>query len=131
MTALVNERIKTSGVSFTSEALTGITILLNKLCIIFFGLKNLTYLPGVGQIVVEDGGQNCVVTVNGANDHLSIQDVQNTRDMLAKAKIMLCELTIPQQTVLAGLKLANELGGRLYICDSLFTRCFMQLIFTF
>ena len=85
----------------------------------------------MGQIVVEDGGQNCVVTVNGANDHLSIQDVQNTRDMLAKAKIMLCELTIPQQTVLAGLKLANELGGRLYICDSLFTRCFMQLIFTF
>ena len=36
MTALVNERIKTSGVSFTSEALTGITILLNKLCVIFF-----------------------------------------------------------------------------------------------
>lgn len=65
----------------------------------------------MGQIIVEDGGQNCVVTVNGANDHLSIQDVENTRDMLAKAKIMLCELTIPQQTVLTGLKLANQLGG--------------------
>jgi len=67
---------------------------------------------GVGQIIVEDGGQNCVVTVNGANDYLTTQDVLAARNMLGKAKIMLCELTIPQKTVLAGLKLANELGGR-------------------
>ena len=71
----------------------------------------LLYLVGVGQIVVDDSGQNCVVTVNGANDHLTINDVLSSREMLSKAKIMLCELTIPQQTVLAGLKLANELGG--------------------
>lgn len=60
---------------------------------------------------MEDSGQNSIVIVPGANDHLVSDDVVYARDMLAEAKIMLSVLEIPRETVLFGLKLANELGG--------------------
>ena len=47
----------------------------------------LLYLVGVGQIVVDDSGQNCVVTVNGANDHLTINPVKQ-KEQMSKIKTM-------------------------------------------
>ena len=67
---------------------------------------------GVAQILVEDSGQNSIVIVAGANNNLTPEDVEASRDTLAKAKIMLTVLEVPQETVLAGLKLANQLGGK-------------------
>ena len=66
---------------------------------------------GVAQIIVEDSGQNMIVIVSGANDFLSPEDVENAKETLSKAKIMVSVLEIPRQTVLAGLKLATQLGG--------------------
>ena len=60
---------------------------------------------------MEDSGQNSIVIVAGANNYLTPEDVKASRDTLAKAKIMLTVLEVPRETVLAGLKLANELGG--------------------
>lgn len=85
--ALKKEQIITDFVGLTSEALTGLA-----------------------QIIVEDSGQNSIVIVPGANNYLTTQDVNNSKDTLAKAKIMLSVLEIPCETVLSGLKLANELG---------------------
>lgn len=87
MEALLKEKIQAQRVGFTKEALTG-----------------------VAQILVEDSGQNSIVIVAGANNHLTPEDVKASRDTLAKAKIMLTVLEVPRQTVLTGLKLANELG---------------------
>ena len=67
---------------------------------------------GVAQIIVEDSGQNSIVIVSGANNHLTPDDVQASREILSKSKIMLTVMEIPRQTVLAGLKLASELGGK-------------------
>ncbi len=67
---------------------------------------------GLAQIIVEDSGQNSIVIVPGANNCLTSEDVINSRDTLSSAKIMLTVLEVPRQTVLTGLKLANELGGR-------------------
>jgi len=85
--ALERENINTSQISITADA-----------------------LSGYAQIIVEDSGQNCVVTVSGANDLLTPEDVQKSRDVLSKAKVMLCEIQIPRKTALAGMRLANELG---------------------
>ena len=70
------------------------------------------FASGVAQIIVEDSGQNSIVIVAGANDHLSPEDVEKSRDLLSKAKVMLCVLEIPRETALAGLRLANELNGK-------------------
>lgn len=50
--------------------------------------------------------------MSGANDLLTPEDVQKSRDVLSKAKVMLCEIQIPRKTALAGMRLANELGGK-------------------
>ncbi|EFX74731.1 hypothetical protein DAPPUDRAFT_56784 [Daphnia pulex] len=85
--ALKKENILTDFIGLTSEALTGLA-----------------------QIIVEDSGQNSIVIVPGANNYLTTEDVMNSRDTFTKAKIMLSVLEIPRETVLSGLKLANELG---------------------
>ena len=60
---------------------------------------------------MEDSGQNIVIYVPGANNYLTTEDVMNSRTTLTKAKIMLSELAIPRETVISGLKLANDAGG--------------------
>ncbi|XP_046643321.1 ribokinase-like [Daphnia pulicaria] len=85
--ALKKENILTDFIGLTSEALTGLA-----------------------QIIVEDSGQNSIVIVPGANNYFTTEDVMNSRDTFTKAKIMLSVLEIPRETVLSGLKLANELG---------------------
>lgn len=66
----------------------------------------------MAQIIVEESGQNSIVIIPGANNYLITEDVMNSRDTFTKAKIMLSVLEIPHETVLSGLKLANELGGK-------------------
>jgi ribokinase len=70
------------------------------------------YYKGLAQIIVEDSGQNSIVIVPGANNYLTTEDVMNSRSIFPKAKIMLSVLEIPRETVLSGLKLANELGSK-------------------
>lgn len=74
----------------------------------------LLHLADVGQIVVD----NSIVTINGANDdHLTISLMISCPQVKCCLKLKLYAMWIdkrlnPQQTVLAGLKQANELGGR-------------------
>ena len=88
----------------------------------------LKFFLGVAQILVEDSGQNSIVIVAGANNHLTPEDVKASRDTLAKAKIMLTVLEVPRQTVLTGLKLANELGG-IYISNEMKEKCRLLIHF--
>ncbi len=74
-------------------------------------INQISGFKGLAQIIVEDSGQNSIVIVPGANNYLTTEDVMNSRDTFTKAKIMLSVLEIPRETVLSGLKLANELGG--------------------
>ena len=66
---------------------------------------------GLAQIIVEESGQNSIVIVPGANNLLNPEDVGQARETVSHAKVMLAVLEIPLQTVLCGLKLANELKG--------------------
>lgn len=70
-----------------------------------------THTSGLAQIIVEESGQNSIVIVPGANNCLTPEDVNLAHETLAQAKILLAVLEIPLQTVLRGLKLANELKG--------------------
>ena len=105
--ALERENIDTSQISVTTDALSGNNKMRGQED---FEIKK--SIVGFAQITVEDSGQNCVVTVSGANDLLTPEDVQKSRDVLSKAKVMLCEIQIPRKTALSGMRLANELGGK-------------------
>lgn len=58
-------------------------------------------------------GENAIVIVSGANQCLEKEEVWAARDVVAGAKVVVCQLEIAPETTLAALKMAKELGGKL------------------
>ena len=50
--------------------------------------------------------------VGGANNMLQPEEVGVARDLIARAKIVVCQLEIKTETTLASLKMAKQLGGK-------------------
>ena len=50
--------------------------------------------------------------VGGANQDLRPDEVQKAKDLVASAKVVICQLEIAPETTLAALKMAKELGGK-------------------
>ena len=66
---------------------------------------------GVAPITVdEESGQNIVVIVPGANNHLSVQDVGAAESTIRAADILIGQLEIPMQTTLAAFEIAHRHG---------------------
>ncbi|KAJ0176154.1 hypothetical protein K1T71_008328 [Dendrolimus kikuchii] len=62
---------------------------------------------GVALIAVADNGENQIVIVQGANNHLSVADVENSADLIKSADILIGQLETPYETTLAAFKLNN------------------------
>ena len=58
-------------------------------------------------------GENAIVIVGGANQKLQPGEVRGARDLVARAKVVICQLEIQPETTLSALKMAKELGGKL------------------
>ena len=67
---------------------------------------------GVALINVAENGHNAIVVVPGANGRVEQADVERLRPLLEQAAVLLVQLEIPQETVLAALRLAREMGVR-------------------
>lgn len=66
---------------------------------------------GVAVIIVdENSGQNSIVVAPGANDNLSVEDIEKVESEIKSADILLIQLEIPLKTVMFALKLAKENG---------------------
>ncbi|XP_011406960.1 PREDICTED: ribokinase-like [Amphimedon queenslandica] len=63
---------------------------------------------GVAQITVNDEGENSIVIVSGANNHLNDEDLGSAKEMISRAKVLVCQLEISPETTLNALKLAKE-----------------------
>jgi len=63
---------------------------------------------GVALITVDADGQNTIVVASGANQRLSVEDIQSATDVFAKAKVLVTQLESPLKTVKAALSLARE-----------------------
>lgn len=70
---------------------------------------------GVGQLTVLPNGQNRVITVSGSNAFLTTDDIHAAKDVITKAKVLLCENQLEKETVIAALRVANESNGKKYI----------------
>jgi ribokinase len=64
----------------------------------------------VAGIIVDDQAQNCILVVPGANQGLSLADVQTAAPIIQSAGALLCQLEVPQETSLEAFRLAKAAG---------------------
>lgn len=67
---------------------------------------------GVAAIVVDDAARNCILVVPGANGALTPADVQEAAAAIASAVVLLCQLEVPLDSVLAAFRIARAAGVR-------------------
>jgi ribokinase len=65
---------------------------------------------GAALIILDAGGENMIVVAAGANNLLSPEDVEEAREAITNADVMLAQLEIPQETVDRAIQLAHEAG---------------------
>jgi ribokinase len=69
-------------------------------------------LSGVAPIAVDPAGRNAIIIVTGANDLLSLDDLERARPAIAAAEVVVCQLELPVETTLSALRIAREEGVR-------------------
>ena len=65
---------------------------------------------GVAMIVVDDAGQNAIVIVAGSNGALTTAALAEYEPAIAQADVLVCQLEVPGETVLAAMRAAKRLG---------------------
>jgi ribokinase len=63
---------------------------------------------GVAPIAVDVNGDNAIVIVTGANDRMSVEDIEAARPAIAAAGVLVCQLEIPLEISRAALEVARE-----------------------
>ena len=66
---------------------------------------------GVGLIFVDKLGENSIAVASGANARLSAADVSKASKVFKGARVLLLQLEVPAETVLAAARLAAESGA--------------------
>jgi len=62
---------------------------------------------GIAMIAVATGGENMIVVASGANMRVSVEDVNNARDLMREADLLLVQLECPLETVSEAIDLAK------------------------
>jgi ribokinase len=79
-------------------------------------VAHVTVTPGAGtgtaEIWVEDSGANAIVIIPGANDALTVADVEAASDAIASADVLVCQWEVPIDAVVAALRIARAAGVR-------------------
>ncbi len=65
---------------------------------------------GVAVITVDDGGQNNIIVIAGANGLVTPEDVAAAEPAIAGARVLLCQMEVPMAANLAALRLARTSG---------------------
>ncbi len=95
--------------------------------------KDDNYPTGVASIVIDDSGQNTIVVAPGANNQLSVTDIDKSMDAIEMASIVLIQLEISMDTVRYVLNKLSDLGKRVIlnpapaqkIKDSLYSKIYL------
>jgi len=67
---------------------------------------------GVAPIAVDPEGRNSIIIVTGANDLMTVEEIEAARPAIAGARILVCQLEVPLEISLAALRVAREEGVR-------------------
>ncbi|MFA9274485.1 MAG: ribokinase [Candidatus Aquirickettsiella gammari] len=63
---------------------------------------------GVACILLDDAGQNCIVLATGANALLNQADIARASNTIGQAKLLLCQLETPLETVVRAIEIAHK-----------------------
>nr|WP_122119531.1 ribokinase [Alistipes megaguti] len=75
-----------------------------------FILRNDEVPSGIALVTVDEAGENCIVVAPGANDTLTPADIEYARDEITSAKLLIMQLEIPLETVVAAARIAHLNG---------------------
>jgi ribokinase len=67
---------------------------------------------GVAPIMVDAQGHNSIVIVTGANDLLTVDELEGALPALNDAAVLACQLELPLETTLAALRMGRAAGVR-------------------
>ena len=73
-------------------------------------IRDVTTPSGTALIFVDDDGENMIVVAPGANQKLTIADVDAARETVQGAKVMILQLEVPLETVVHAAELAKQAG---------------------
>lgn len=65
---------------------------------------------GVALITIDKHAENCIVVASGANMHLGTADIDQAKEEITSAKVVLMQLETPIQTVEYAAQIASEAG---------------------
>ena len=66
---------------------------------------------GAAIIVVDDSVENLIVVAGGANNLVSVEDVELARQAIARSDVLLVQLEVPLAAVERALRIAKEAGN--------------------
>lgn len=70
---------------------------------------------GLAVVAVESSGENAILVSSGANNRLRPADIGAARNLIAQADILLLQLEIPLDSVLAAIEIARDAGVRILL----------------
>ena len=70
---------------------------------------------GVAPITVDDEGRNLVIIVPGANMTMSAAEVEQAAGLIRSARILICQLEIPDAAILSAFDIAREAGLKIIL----------------
>ena len=70
---------------------------------------------GVAGILVDDGGNNCIVLAAGANATLSPSQIEAAEQMIVSAQFLICQLETPLATVTRAIQIAHDHGVKVLL----------------
>jgi ribokinase len=70
---------------------------------------------GVALITVDKNGENCIVVASGANAALNEKDIENAREVIERATIVLMQLETPLDTIKHVIEIAAPFGVKVVL----------------
>jgi ribokinase len=70
---------------------------------------------GIALIVIDDAGENSIVVAPGSNGRLEAEDIYRAEDIVLSADMVLFQLEVPVDTVIAGIRFAVECGRKVML----------------
>jgi len=65
---------------------------------------------GVGAVSVDSDGHNAIIIVTGANDLLTVEEIEEAEAAIGSASILICQLETPVEASLAAFRIARRNG---------------------
>jgi ribokinase len=84
---------------------------------------------GLAVVAVEDAGENLIAVVPGANASVSVEDALRAKQVIRHSDVLLLQLEIPHETVIAAMRLARELKTRVILDPAPATASFPSQLF--